>query len=260
MYRKVLVILALSCVNGISQTRDDSMNVMRLEASGRARPSKALDEQLRAVTEMSDPPQGIYLPFKRKSNGAKPELTEKARMHIMGTALKHPFGGVAGGSGGNIPFVVGMTEPKAYVGVQAAAAKQLMKPFSFQSLAPSSRLPLLRVVVNPQTPNWGVNGGHHVLNVVLADESQSILIQPAIIQPFGVDVKSVSAIPVGGDMIAFMQENNRYGGMNAVFTLDDLERVRSKSPDRSFYLIIIGSDKAKQVYKIDPSYFEQLGD
>jgi hypothetical protein len=153
-----------------------------------------------------------------------------------------------------------MAEPKGYVGALVAPAKKNGESISFRQLPASARLPLLRVYISPQIPIYGVAGGHSVMSAFIANADQSIIAHPVLARRFNKSLNSSMVTGVQNGFLLMVPTSVDYTGLQTVFLMSDLEKIRAASPDRSFYLVIRGTEDVNQTYKIGPSYFEQLGD
>ena len=111
----------------------------------------------------------------------------------------------------------------------------------------------LRVHVSPDTPIYltaaGTRNSDSVEHVVLRSIDKLVVVQPASISTTTRQVQN----GFGAKLL--------YTGATAVFSLEDMEKVRSASPKREFYVTVIGQGRARdRDFQVKEKNFQQLGD
>jgi hypothetical protein len=148
-------------------------------------------------------------------------------------------------------FAVRMLTPRAWVEWNAHEAKRQYRPYTVADVTESDRLPVLRVIVKPDTPDYVVAGGgmrasSNVEHVILRSEDKWDAVQPLAIQPYQVDAKNA----MGGSM--------SYNGVVAIFSIIDLDRLRKASERGEFLVTIVGEKGKEKDFKVKEKHFSHL--
>ena len=155
------------------------------------------------------------------------------------------------GAASHLGFSIFMLEPKAWVGVQKAKAAKHFASFDPSKLTVDSNQPILRVFVNPDLPasalgTWAANNAEHV---VLRSIDKTLVAQPISIQPADETVQNIFGAKW------------TYAGLEATFSMADLNEIRGASPTREFLVTVIGEKKrTNRDFRIKPKFFAELGD
>lgn len=151
-------------------------------------------------------------------------------------------------SQGSEGFSLRAYTPIAWLRQLAGDAAKEYRTLSIAELTPENTEPVLRVFVNPDTPNTvsarGMAGTSSVRHVVLRDEQRRIVIQPLSKEPFAVE----AANAMGG--------RANFEGVVAKFAMDALREVRGS--DGEFFITVIGSTGEEKNFKVKKKHFERL--
>lgn len=150
-------------------------------------------------------------------------------------------------------FSLALYEPKAWLGAKAATAKRRFQSLGAAELPREDRLPVLRVLVHPDTPVYltamGASAASSADHVVIRSIDKRIVAQPLWIGPTSEEIWNGLGARVS------------YGGLSAVFAMADLERIRASSSLREFLVSVIGEWKgSSKDFRIKPKFFRDLGD
>jgi hypothetical protein len=153
-------------------------------------------------------------------------------------------------SGSGTGFSVLVYTPTTWVTQQAARAAKEYRSFAPTDVTGEMVAPVLRVVVEPDTPTSvtakGVVGTSSVQHVVLRDESKKIAVQPKSKEETTREVSNA----MGGKKV--------YTGLNAIFDLDDVMKVRGPNHDAEFFITVIGTTGEEKDFKVKKKHFERL--
>jgi len=127
----------------------------------------------------------------------------------------------------------------------------MFKPYTVNDVTESDRLPVLRVVVKPDTPNYlvasrGVTESSSVGRVVLRSEDKKDALQPLIVEPYQVEVKNA----MDGDL--------GYNGVVAIFSMADLDKLRKARGSREFLVTIVREKGRERDFKVKEKHFMHL--
>ena len=150
-------------------------------------------------------------------------------------------------------YSVELYEPAAWLGKKRATASKEFKTFGIEDVDDRDRLPALRVHVSPDTPfvvtAAGTRNSHSVEHVVLRSVDKLVVVQPVSIEE--------TTSPVQNGFGAKLL----YTGATAMFSLEDLEKVRAGSPEREFFVTIVGQGRgANRDFRVKQKHFQMLGD
>lgn len=201
-------------------------------------------EQIDSFLRVAKPPTGLNLQDQQQL------LT--AGMNNLGNTMnnnRNPSALESNHSG----FAIWLYEPKAWLGARKSAAERLYKTFVLSDVTADDRLPILRVIVHPDTPQYltaiGAANANNADHVVLRSIDHSQVAQPLALEPTTAQFwNSLGA-------------RASFAGLVAVFSTKAVERIRSASPGREF-LVTIVSDRPgnNRDFKIKTKHFERLGD
>jgi hypothetical protein len=115
----------------------------------------------------------------------------------------------------------------------------------------SDRLQVLRIVVNPDTPEAvvagrGMRDSSSVEHVVLRSEDKRDAVQPLTVDPYQVDVQNAMGAKLA------------YAGVVAVFRMSDLDVVRRPSEKREFLVTVIGEGGRERDFKVKEKHLSRL--
>jgi hypothetical protein len=140
--------------------------------------------------------------------------------------------------------------PIAWLRQQAARAAKEYRQMTAADVGDSFHEPILRVFVNPDTPNQvsarGMVGTSSVQHVVLRDEKRSIAIQPLS--------KSVTSEEVSNAMGG----RANFEGLIATFALDALREIRGAKGDAEFFITIVGTSGEERDFRVKRKHFADL--
>lgn len=147
-------------------------------------------------------------------------------------------------------FSVVLYTPTTWIEQQASNAAKEYRDFTLADVDEFMRRPILRAVVNPDTPNTvnanGVHGTSSVQHVVLRDESRKTVIQPSDKHEFTTEASNA------------MGARKEYVGLVAEFPLEKLGELRGANGDREFFVTVIGETGEEKNFKIKKKHFERL--
>jgi hypothetical protein len=123
-----------------------------------------------------------------------------------------------------------------------------MLPFGLENITPEMRLPYVHVLASPSRPEYldahGMGMASSVHRVVLSSTDRSDVIQP--LSESQAEVESNSALR------SFTQSS-----AGAVFSVEDVERLRFKDSKREFFIVVVG-DNQNKYFKVKARFFNQL--
>ena len=150
-------------------------------------------------------------------------------------------------------FSVMLYEPKAWIGAKRAKAAKEFKTLSEADLHENDRLSVLRVIVHADKPEYltalGNADADNSEHVVLRSLDKSVVVQPIAVEPTAEGVWNAFGARAA------------YAGSIAVFSMAELERIRSISPNREFFVTVVGKKiGSNRDFRIKPKHFFALGD
>ena len=150
-------------------------------------------------------------------------------------------------------FSLMLYEPKAWLGAKKASAIKQFRSFTAADATEDDRAPVLRVVVFPDSPEYltalGAAYANDAEHLVLRSIDRKQVAQPVAVQPMSKEFWSG------------LGARASFTGLVAVFSLADLERIRSISPDREFFVTVIGArKKSNKDFRVKQKHFFRLGD
>lgn len=150
-------------------------------------------------------------------------------------------------------YAVWLYGPKAWLGARRQAARRLYKTYVSSDVTDDDRLPIMRVIVHPDTPQYltavGAANANNADHVVLRSVDRAQVAQPLAVEPTTEQFwNSLGA-------------RASFAGLVAVFSTQDVERIRSASPDREFLVTIVSARPENDCdCKIKAKHFGRLGD
>jgi hypothetical protein len=145
-------------------------------------------------------------------------------------------------------YTIFVYTPGSWIELQALQARREMLPFGLQDVTFEMRLPYIHILASPSRPEYlnanGMGMASSVHRVVLSSTDRSDVIQP--LSESHAEVDSNSALR------SFTQAS-----AGAVFSLRDVERLRSEDPKREFFIVVVGDNKNKD-FKVKDRFFKQL--
>lgn len=150
-------------------------------------------------------------------------------------------------------YTVDLYEPSAWLGKRRAIAAKEYKTFGAEDTEELDRLPALHIQVSPDTPYYitgaGIRSSRSVEHVVLRSIDKLVVVQPASIDQTTRQVQNAFGAKV------------LYTGAMCLFSLEDVEKVRSASPQREFFVTVVGQGRGRdRDFRVKPKHFEMLGD
>jgi hypothetical protein len=156
-------------------------------------------------------------------------------------------------AGNHSGFSVMLYEPKAWIGAKNAVAVKRFQTLRAEYISDDDRLPVLRAIVHPDTPEyltaWGAAQANNVDHVVIRSIDKAEVVQPLTIEQTTDEFWNALGARVP------------FKGLVAVFSLSDLERIRSATSSREFFITIIGvRKKSNRDFRVKQRFFQRLGD
>jgi hypothetical protein len=196
-------------------------------------------EDLNSFLGIAKPPTGLYL---------------QDSQQVFGNAMndmnnQNPWLRESNHSG----FALWLWEPKAWIGAKKSEAVKRFLTYRVEDLSADDRMPVLRVVVHPDSPEYltayGAANANNADHVVLRSIDRTQVAQPVSVQPTTQEFWSAL-----GARASWM-------GLVAVFSMSDLERIRSASRSREFFVTVVGArKKSNRDFRVKPKHFQRLGD
>lgn len=148
-------------------------------------------------------------------------------------------------------FAVRMLTPRSWIAWNAHEAKRSYKPYTITDVTEWDRLPVLRVIVKPDTPDYvvagaGMRASSSVEHVVLRSEDKRDVIQPISIEPYEVESKNA----MGG--------SKSYNGVVAIFSMVDLTKLRTSNENSEFFVTVVGEKGKERNFKVKQKHFFRL--
>ena len=174
------------------------------------------------------------------------------KRHQIGLTLNdvqtNVLSGVACKTCGTTGYTIFVYTPESWIELKAVQARREMLPFGLDNVTPEMRLPYIHVLASPSRPEYldanGMGMASSVHRVVLSSTDRSDVIQP--LSESQAEVESNSALR------SFTQSS-----AGAVFSIDDVERLRSEDPKREFFIVVVG-DNQNKYFKVKTRFFNQL--
>jgi hypothetical protein len=145
-------------------------------------------------------------------------------------------------------YTIYVYTPESWIELQAVQARREMLPFSVASVSPEMRLPYIHVLASPSKPEYlnanGMAMASSVHRVVLSSTYRNDVVQPLSESHGGVEINS-----------AFRSFTQASAG--SVFSLEDVERLRSEDPKGEFFVVVVG-DNQNKYFKVKTRFFNQL--
>jgi len=145
-------------------------------------------------------------------------------------------------------YTIHVFTPESWIELQAFQARREMVPFSVASVSPEMRLPYIHVLATPSKPEYlnanGMAMASSVHRVVLTSTDRNDVVQPLSESHGGVELNS-----------AFRSFAQASAG--AVFSLEDVEHLRSEDPKGEFFVVVVG-DNQNKYFKVKTRFFNQL--
>jgi len=138
--------------------------------------------------------------------------------------------------------------PESWIELKAVQARREMLPFGLPDVTPEMRLPYIHVLASPSKPEYldagGMGMASSVHRIVLSSTDRSDVIQPLS--------ESHSQVELNSALRSFTQAS-----AGAVFSVADVERLRSEDRNQEFFIVVVGDNKNKY-FKVKTRFFKQL--
>jgi len=145
-------------------------------------------------------------------------------------------------------YTIFIYTPESWIELKAVQARREMLPFGSEDVTPEMRLPYIHVLASPSRPEYlnarGMGMASSVHRIVLSSTDRSDIIQPLSESHEGVESNSA--------LRSFAQAS-----AGAVFSMKDLERLRSGDPSREFFIVVVG-DNQNKYFKVKRKFFKEL--
>jgi hypothetical protein len=145
-------------------------------------------------------------------------------------------------------YTIFVYQPESWIELKAVQARREMLPFGLENVTPEMRLPYIHILASPSRPEYlnanGMGMASSVHRVVLSNTNRSDVIQP--LSESQAEVESNSALR------SFTQSS-----AGAVFSMEDVGRLRSEDPKREFFIVVVG-DNQNKYFKVKTRFFNQL--
>src|ERR1700722_6962510 len=145
-------------------------------------------------------------------------------------------------------YTIFVYPPESWIELTAVQARREMLPFGLQNVTPEMRLPYIHILASPSRPEYlsatGMGMASSVHRVVLSSTDKSDVIQPLS--------ESQAAVESNSALRSFTQSS-----AGAVFSMEDLMRLRSEDPKREFFIVVVG-DNQNKYFKVKTKFFNQL--
>ena len=145
-------------------------------------------------------------------------------------------------------YTIFVYTPESWIELQAVQARREMLPFGLKDVTPEMRLPYIHALASPSRPEYlnanGMAMASSVHRIVLSSTDRSDVVQPLS--------ESHSAVESNSALRSFTQAS-----AGAVFSVEDVERLRSRDPKGEFFIVIVG-DNQNKYFKVKTKFFNQL--
>lgn len=174
------------------------------------------------------------------------------KRHQIGLALNDKqtafFSGLACTTCQTTGYTIFVYTPESWIELQAVQARREMLPFGLADVTPEMRMPYIHVLASPSAAEYlnanGMGMASSVHRVVLSSTDNTDVVQPLS--------ESHSTVETNSALRSFTQAS-----AGAVFSLGDVERLRSKDPKGEFFIIVVG-DNLNKYFKVKTRFFNQL--
>jgi hypothetical protein len=167
------------------------------------------------------------------------------RLNDVQTAV---FSGLACETCQTSGYTIWVYTAESWIEEEAVRAPREMMPFNLANINDEMRQPYIRVLALPSTAEYltgaGMSMSSSVHRVVLSSTDKEDVVQPLNVSQNTVESNS-----------AFRSYS--YTSAGAVFSVDDVERLRSKDPTGEFFIVVVG-DKNNKYFKVKTRFFAQL--
>lgn len=156
-------------------------------------------------------------------------------------------------AGNHTGFAIWLYEPKAWLGAKREVALRRFRTYGEGDVPEDDRFQVLRVIVRPDTPEYltglGAASANNADHVVLRSIDKTQVAQPISVQPTTEEFWSA------------LGARASFAGLFAIFSMADVERIRSTSPDREFLVTVVGVRKrSNRDFRVKSKHFRRLGD
>jgi hypothetical protein len=145
-------------------------------------------------------------------------------------------------------YTIYVYTPASWIELKAFQARREMLPFGLADVTPEMRLPYIHVLASPSQPEYlnasGMGMASSVHRIVLSSTDRSDVVQPLS--------ESHDKVELNSALRSFTQAS-----AGAVFSVADVERLRSEDPKGEFFLVVVGDNKNKY-FKVKTRFFQQL--
>jgi hypothetical protein len=149
---------------------------------------------------------------------------------------------------GTSGYTIFVYTPESWIELMAVQSRREMLPFRLENVTPEMRLPYIHVLASPSRPEYldanGMGMASSVHRVVLSSTDRSDVIQP--LSESQAEVENNSALR------SFTQSS-----AGAVFSMEDVAKLRSEDPKREFFFVVVG-DNQNKYFKVKAKFFNQL--
>ena len=145
-------------------------------------------------------------------------------------------------------YTIFVYTPESWIELKAVQARREMLPFAFEDVTTEMRLPYIHVLASPSRPEYlsgsGMAMASSVHRVVLSSTNRGDVVQPLS--------ESHSAVENNSAFRSFTQAS-----AGAVFSLEDVKRLRAEDPKGEFFIVVVG-DNQNKYFKVKTKFFNQL--
>jgi len=196
-------------------------------------------DQIDSLLSMANLPSGLYLQDSQQAFGNAVNDLNNQNPWLR--------------AGNHTGFAVWLYEPKAWLGAKKEIVTRRFQTYREEDVPEDDRFQVLRIIVRPDTPEyltaWGAANATNVDHVVLRSIDKAQVAQPVSLEPTTEEFWSA----LGGRAV--------FAGLFAIFSMADVERIRSASPSREFLVTIIGArKKSNRDFRVKQRFFARLGD
>lgn len=145
-------------------------------------------------------------------------------------------------------YTIYVYTPESWIELKAVQAHREMLPFGLSDVTPEMRLPYIHVLASPSQPEYlnasGMGMASSVHRVVLSSTDRSDVVQPLS--------ESHDEVELNSALRSFTQAS-----AGAVFSVADVERLRSEDPNQEFFIVVVG-DNQNKYFKVKSRFFKRL--
>jgi hypothetical protein len=149
---------------------------------------------------------------------------------------------------GTSGYTIYVYTPESWIQLQAVHARREMLPFTAADVSPEMKLPFIHVLASPSRPEYlnanGMAMASSVHRIVLSSTDRTDIVQPLS--------ESHSTVESNSAFRSFTQAS-----AGAVFSVEDVERLRAKDPKGEFFIVVVG-DNQNKYFKVKSRFFAQL--